>query len=104
MENPQLTSESQLSPQQLTQYAKYSWQVLKHHFDPQIALNFPKSLPDVKCCLFVSFYRNNNFQNCIGSFQQGNISKLVKWLTIQSAFFDDRYAKIKQEEFPDLKI
>ena len=63
------------------------------------------NLPNDKCAVFVTLYKNDKLRGCIGTLEpEFPIEKAVIKYTLLSAFDDHRFSKIKKSELNDLKI
>ena len=62
-------------------------------------------IPNDKCAVFVTLYKNNQLRGCIGTLEpELPINEAIIKYTLLSAFNDHRFSKVEKSELNDLKI
>ena len=88
------------------EHLKFCFDSLYSYLNKKKLPKFPSSLPDKKSPLFVTWLKSSekNLRGCIGTFYSDYLSINLKKFIYISAFEDDRFGAIREEEFLDLHL
>ena len=84
----------------------YSFDVLRNALKDNVTPKFPEEFKNCEYPLFVTFKKNkyDELRGCIGTFEKGNLEKVLNEFTLNAAFGDPRFSPIKLEEVPSLNV